>query len=147
MLRKYAKGGVMSKSYVNGWCRPRKRLAIYIRDNFTCLWCGADLRFVEASGISLDHLEPKVNGGTNNAENLITACHACNSRRQDTPWREFCDGMFREVWIESQVRLPLNFELVDALLNQRSKEQEREYEYLKRKAAEACGSVHQEVGA
>lgn len=122
----------MSRSYVSGWCRPRKRMAIYIRDGFACCYCGKDLRFSPSRELSLDHLTPKVSGGNNNGSNLITACHECNSHRQDMPWQQFVrdmygyDAMWRISYIESQVHLPLNFELVDDLLNQRRKEERRE---------------------
>lgn len=61
------------------WIRPEKRLAIYHRDGFTCVYCGASARDVT---LSLDHLKPRSQGGTNDATNLVTACLPCNSKRQ-----------------------------------------------------------------
>lgn len=71
------------------WIRRARRLAIYIRDGFGCLYCGADLREAEPSGIHLDHLTPRVRGGSHKSTNLATACAGCNLARGDRPWREF----------------------------------------------------------
>lgn len=63
------------------WIRDDKRLAIYIRDGFACLWCG---RGVEHDAqLTLDHYVCREKQGTNEASNLVTACHDCNSRRQN----------------------------------------------------------------
>lgn len=72
---------------INGskWIRPEKRLAIYLRDEFHCLYCLADLHGAAPSDVTLDHLVPRVDGGSNHESNLVTACRSCNSARQDTP--------------------------------------------------------------
>lgn len=57
------------------WCRPSKRWAIYARDRFTCVYCGA------TSDLSLDHVLPEVLGGTHAYENLVTSCMPCNRAR------------------------------------------------------------------
>ena len=61
------------------WIRQNKRLAIYLRDGLSCLWCGAAVE----SGVvlTLDHLKCRSQGGSNNPENLVTACQRCNSAR------------------------------------------------------------------
>lgn len=74
------------------WIRPEKRLAIYIRDGFRCAYCGRDLKDADPSEVTLDHLLPRVAGGSNQATNLITACRSCNSSRQDTPWIDYATG-------------------------------------------------------
>lgn len=65
------------------WCRPDLRLAIYLRDSFRCLYCCADLHAADPRDITLDHLTPKVDGGSNDSSNLVTACRSCNCSRQD----------------------------------------------------------------
>lgn len=65
------------------WCRPDLRLAIYLRDSFRCLYCCADLHSADPRDITLDHLTPKVDGGSNDPSNLVTACRSCNCSRQD----------------------------------------------------------------
>jgi 5-methylcytosine-specific restriction endonuclease McrA len=74
------------------WIRPEKRFAIYLRDEFTCQYCGTDLRSASAEEVTLDHLKPRIKGGSNAESNLVTACRACNSSRQDRPWTEFAPG-------------------------------------------------------
>lgn len=79
-----AKGGQGMK-----WCRHSKRLAIYARDGFACVWCGAG---VEQDGVrlTLDHCTPhSTPGSTNAADNLVCACLRCNSSRGKRPLAEF----------------------------------------------------------
>jgi len=66
----------MSNAHGSKWIRPEKRLAIYARDGFACLYCGNDER------LTLDHLLPRELGGSNEVENLVTACLTCNSSKQ-----------------------------------------------------------------
>lgn len=62
------------------WCRPARRLALYLRDGLACVWCVAS---VEEDGVklSLDHVIPYCRGGTNENANLLTCCRRCNSSR------------------------------------------------------------------
>lgn len=71
------------------WIRPEKRLAIYLRDQFRCLYCHEALHGEGADQLSLDHLVPRVWGGSNDPINLVTACVSCNSSRKDRSWRKF----------------------------------------------------------
>lgn len=71
------------------WIRPDARLAIYLRDHMTCLVCTADLHDADPRDITLDHVVPKADGGTNKPENLYTCCRACNCSRQDKPLSRF----------------------------------------------------------
>jgi 5-methylcytosine-specific restriction endonuclease McrA len=71
------------------WIRPAARLAIYLRDGFRCIYCLSDLHGVDPRDITLDHLTPKSDGGSNDPSNLTTACRSCNCRRQDTPLERF----------------------------------------------------------
>ncbi len=71
------------------WCRPEKRLAIYLRDRFTCLYCLRDLHDADPADITLDHLVCVVDGGANTPDNLVTACRHCNCSRGDQPLSRF----------------------------------------------------------
>jgi len=71
------------------WIRTDARLAIYLRDRFTCLYCCSDLHGAEPTDITLDHLVVKSAGGGNEPSNLVTACRACNCSRQDKPLARF----------------------------------------------------------
>lgn len=71
------------------WIRAEKRLAIYLRDSFRCVYCCSDLHAADPRDITLDHVTPKADGGTNHETNLVTACRACNCSRQDKPLARF----------------------------------------------------------
>ena len=67
------------------WIRNRKRKAIYARDGHQCVYCGLFAYSSADTGpclLTLDHLVPRELGGSNEANNLVTACHRCNSARQ-----------------------------------------------------------------
>ena len=53
----------------------RLRFNIFKRDGFTCQYCGA-----HPPGVILhvDHITPVVEGGKNDADNLVTSCAPCN---------------------------------------------------------------------
>ena len=76
---------------VNGskWIWPVTRLAIYLRDHFHCVYCNRDLHGAKPRDVTLDHLVPRSQGGTNAPTNLVTACLACNVAKGDTPWRQY----------------------------------------------------------
>jgi 5-methylcytosine-specific restriction endonuclease McrA len=63
------------------WIRTDKRLAIYLRDEFRCVYCGADLHGAAPQDLTLDHVHPYSLGGENEAANLVTACRRCNCSR------------------------------------------------------------------
>jgi 5-methylcytosine-specific restriction endonuclease McrA len=55
---------------------------LFARDHYTCQFCGrnqAELRHREC--LTRDHLVPLSRGGTNDWENVVTACSACNTRK------------------------------------------------------------------
>lgn len=108
-------------SNVNGgkWIRPEKRLAIYIRDNFTCLYCGRILKDASSREVTLDHLVPRSDGGNNEATNLVTACLSCNSSRQDRPWMDYATGGAIERIQTLRGRM-LNLSLAKALIMDRA---------------------------
>lgn len=61
------------------WITQHKRLAIYLRDGLACAYCGDAVE--NGAQLTLDHVRCHVNGGTNDATNLVTCCHRCNSSR------------------------------------------------------------------
>jgi len=82
---------------VGRWIRVDARLAIYLRDSFRCLYCSRDLHGADPCDVTLDHVVAKIDGGSNAPSNLITACRACNSSRQDQSVSRFAS---REARIE-----------------------------------------------
>jgi HNH endonuclease len=61
------------------WIRQEKRLAIYLRDGLACAYCGEGIE--QGAQLTLDHVIPHSHGGSNDAVNIVTACHKCNSAR------------------------------------------------------------------
>lgn len=61
---------------------PKKRYAVFERDNFTCQYCG---RSVTKDNIKLevDHKIPYSKGGSDEMHNLITSCFDCNRGKRD----------------------------------------------------------------
>jgi 5-methylcytosine-specific restriction endonuclease McrA len=52
------------------------RFEIFIRDNYTCQYCNRTLS--DGIKLEIDHVLPISEGGTDDYENLITACQDCN---------------------------------------------------------------------
>ena len=69
------------------WIRQEKRLAIYLRDGMACAYCGEGIE--HGAKLTLDHITPHSQGGSNSESNLVTACHRCNSLRRDRSVDEF----------------------------------------------------------
>lgn len=67
------------------WCRKDKRHAIYLRDGHTCCYCGraiiAGVHVSVPGAATLEHIVPKVEGGSDDADNLATVCVGCNSSK------------------------------------------------------------------
>jgi 5-methylcytosine-specific restriction endonuclease McrA len=69
------------------WIRRSTRMAIYHRDAFDCVICRRVFPLDPfGRGLTLDHVTPRSQGGSDRPENLITACYSCNSARQDAPY-------------------------------------------------------------
>lgn len=64
------------------WIRPEKRERIYKRDNHTCVYCGGSIYMDSEMLLTLDHVVAYALGGTNDANNLVTACRSCNSSKR-----------------------------------------------------------------
>ena len=90
MKTKTATNGRNGKTGYKGvCCRKDLRLAVYLRDDFRCIYCLADLRGADRFDISLDHLRPHSQGGGNTPENMVCACRSCNCSRGDKPLNRF----------------------------------------------------------
>ncbi|HIK60504.1 MAG TPA: HNH endonuclease [Planctomycetes bacterium] len=83
-----------SVSYTGGgWIRPKRRWAIYLRDDLSCVYCRREIAHILLSGafLTLDHLRPRPS--SNAWTNLVTACSTCNNLRHREPWRSFAASM------------------------------------------------------
>ena len=59
---------------------PFSRSNVFLRDRFTCQYCGAGHK---ASELTLDHVVPRAAGGDTCWENVVTACRRCNTIKGD----------------------------------------------------------------
>lgn len=74
------------------WIRDEKRARIYARDGWRCVWCGVNVKpgpTRDRFPATLDHVIGRSEGGTNEANNLVTACLGCNSKRRDLGMVQF----------------------------------------------------------
>lgn len=55
----------------------RIRWHVFQRDNFTCRYCGRNITHPDVV-LEIDHIKPLSKGGTDELDNLATACFACN---------------------------------------------------------------------
>ena len=55
---------------------PITRFRILQRDRFRCRDCGATS---QDARLTIDHVVPRAEGGTNDPRNLVTACIECNN--------------------------------------------------------------------
>lgn len=58
----------------------RIRFEVFKRDQFTCLYCGAH---PPAAILHVDHVQPFSKGWTDDLDNLVTACQACNAGKSN----------------------------------------------------------------
>lgn len=55
---------------------------LYLRDKFTCQYCGRHRSELQTGEyLTKDHIIPRVQGGRNSWENLVTACNTCNNKK------------------------------------------------------------------
>ena len=56
--------------------RRLSRRAVFYRDRFTCMYCGAETKM-----LTLDHVMPRSRGGPHVWENVASACIPCNHKK------------------------------------------------------------------
>lgn len=110
------------------WCRSEKRLGIYIRDCFACVYCGQGV--VDRVKLTLDHVVPWSEYGSDDESNLVTACHLCNSTRGKRSVSEFVkvvalrlndDPEAIKAYIQQQLATPIDRRLAKGILLRRKK--------------------------
>jgi 5-methylcytosine-specific restriction endonuclease McrA len=64
---------------------PFTRRNLFLRDEFTCQYCG---RKCTTDHLSIDHVLPRSRGGSTSWENCVLACVGCNARKADRTLKE-----------------------------------------------------------
>ena len=64
------------------------REGIKARDGHKCVYCGS------SENLTVDHVRPRSKGGTDTADNLVTACRPCNQAK---------GSMHVDVFMQTQV--------------------------------------------
>ena len=57
---------------------PFTRFNLFLRDNFTCQYCGD---IFTSNELTFDHVIPKSKGGETKWENVVAACGKCNLKK------------------------------------------------------------------
>jgi len=65
---------------------PYTKKNVVVRDSYSCMYCGSH------DDLTIDHVIPESRGGKTNFENCVTACFACNNKKNNRTPREA--GMF-----------------------------------------------------
>ena len=55
---------------------PFSRATLFLRDEFTCQYCG-----YKGKDLTFDHVVPKSRGGKTRWDNVVAACQTCNLRK------------------------------------------------------------------
>jgi 5-methylcytosine-specific restriction endonuclease McrA len=64
----------MGDKHLSSAAWKRQRLIVLRRDCYICAYCG------EAAN-EVDHVQPRVQGGTDDLDNLVACCRMCNLRK------------------------------------------------------------------
>ena len=81
-----------------------KRLRIFERDEYRCVYCGAQFA---AEELTIDHVQPRVHGGDRSEGNLVTACGTCNTLKGHRRLSDFLrdEGVARENFFRHAVHV------------------------------------------
>ena len=75
----------MDRHHIDGTRLVTRRSArdqIFLAWNYRCAYCGHDL----GRSPTLDHVIPKVHGGSTIRSNMVACCLGCNSSKGHKPW-------------------------------------------------------------
>jgi CRISPR/Cas system Type II protein with McrA/HNH and RuvC-like nuclease domain len=81
----------------------KRRRRVFERDRYRCRYCARDMTlhfpYPHLRVMTVDHIVPKVQGGTDRYDNLVICCHDCNNLKCNRGAAEFMrDLCAREPW-------------------------------------------------
>jgi len=90
------------------------RFEVFKRDGFRCVYCGATP--CETVLLEVDHVNPVIEGGTNEIDNLVTACQDCNRGKGATPLSVVPQSIEEKAAItaEREAQIKSYYEILDA---------------------------------
>lgn len=75
-----------------------KRLLVYQKLEGYCAYCGSP---ISLSDMTVEHIQPRISGGTNELSNLLPVCKPCNSSKGKKTIDEYRFFMrYRSLWLE-----------------------------------------------
>jgi 5-methylcytosine-specific restriction endonuclease McrA len=109
----------MSRRYKHGmnWIRQEKRLALYMRDNFSCLYCNKGIESDEGMRLSLDHVK---HFEGNHESNLVTACMDCNQAKSCWSLKSFLKKLPHPERVMKRVERALATPIAELLVEARA---------------------------
>lgn len=87
---------------------PLTRRMIFARDHYTCQYCGAQ---PGKAALTIDHVIPRSRGGRKTWENMVTACRACNQRKDNRTPAEAHMRLLRSPFRPRYLALALIYDL------------------------------------
>lgn len=108
-LMKYFKDLIVEESVMTSTKRKRltlyKKEEIFLRDEFRCQYCSKQF---EKLLLTVDHVVPINKDGSNEDDNLVTACISCNSKKSDKDVNAFIKENNMQSTITDRVSKILN---------------------------------------
>lgn len=90
--------------------QTKLRSFIFRRSNGKCVYCGA-------KADEIDHVVPRVNGGTNSTYNLVASCRSCNEKKSNLSLKAFGKLMGKDYSHLEPKKLPKDAAIVQSARN------------------------------
>ena len=72
-----------------------EKKTVYAKNNGKCAICGKPVKFKK---MTIDHIKPFSQGGTNDFSNLQLACHSCNRLKNNFIEDDFYELIKKVLW-------------------------------------------------
>lgn len=94
---------------------PQKmREKVYAKYRGHCAYCGCELSFKD---MVVDHIDPVINGGQNELNNLNPSCRLCNEYKRDTDVVNFktwlLDGVLKRLQKLYLIRVAIKYHMLE----------------------------------